>query len=157
MMCAMNIDFTKNFVAFQHGWILAQAPATPGSPGDVAPAQPSPSPPIAPAGQPGTQTAPGGPPAPPPQPGIAELLMPMVFMFAIFYFLLIRPQQKRQREHQKLIESVKAGDKIVTNSGIHGLVANVKERTLIVKVADNVKIEFDRAAIASITRAEESA
>ncbi len=156
-MSAMNIDFANNFVAFQHGWILAQTPAGQGSPRDAAPGQPSPAPAGAPTGQTGTQAPPDGPPAPPPQPGILEMFMPMVFMFAIFYFLLIRPQQKKQREHQKLIESVKTGDKVVTNSGIHGLVANVKERTIMLKVADNVKIELDRAAIATITRSDEAA
>jgi len=88
------------------------------------------------------------------QPQGYVFILQLVFIGVIFYFLLIRPQQKRQKEHQKLVESVKTGDKIVTSGGMHGIVANVKERTVMVKVADNVKIELDRAAITSVERAE---
>lgn len=89
------------------------------------------------------------------QPGWMSMA-PLVFIFIIFYFLLIRPQQKRQKEHAKLVAGVKTGDRIVTSSGIHGLVANVKDKTVIVKVADNVKIEFDRAAIVSIESGDDA-
>ncbi|MDD5348653.1 MAG: preprotein translocase subunit YajC [Chthoniobacteraceae bacterium] len=80
------------------------------------------------------------------------VILQLVALAAIFYFLLIRPQQKRQKEQAALIASVKTGDKVVTNSGIHGIVANVKDTTVIVKVADNVKIEFDKAAVAAIVK-----
>ncbi len=83
-------------------------------------------------------------------------MLPLVFIFVIFYFMLIRPQQKKAKEHQKLVSAVKSGDKVVTNAGIHGIVANVKDTTVLVKVADNVKIEFDRAAIVTIKASEES-
>ncbi len=89
------------------------------------------------------------------QPGWMSMA-PLVFIFIIFYFLLIRPQQKRQKEHAKLVSAVKTGDRVVTSSGIHGLVANVKDKTVLVKVADNVKIEFDRAAIVSIESGDEA-
>ena len=79
-------------------------------------------------------------------------LLPFAFIFVIFYFLLIRPQQKRQKDHQKLLSNLKTGDKVVTSSGIHGLIANVKDTTFLVKVADNVKIEVDKNAIASVTK-----
>lgn len=92
--------------------------------------------------------APGAPPAPNP---LVQFL-PLIFIFVIFYFLLIRPQQKKQKEHQKLISSLQTGDQIVTNAGIHGTITNVKERTVIVRVADNVKIEFDRGAIVTVIR-----
>jgi len=82
---------------------------------------------------------------------------PLILLVILFYFMLIRPQQKRQKEHQKLIEAVKTGDKVITSSGIHGLVANVKERTILVKVADNVKIEFDKAAITAVDRSADPA
>ena len=82
-------------------------------------------------------------------------LLPFAFIFVIFYFLLIRPQQKRQKEHQQLLANLKTGDKVVTSSGIHGLIANVKDTTFLVKVADNVKIEVDKNAIASVSRAVE--
>ena len=83
--------------------------------------------------------------------------MPFFLILMVFYFLIIRPQQKRQKEHAALVSSVKTGDKVITNSGIHGIVANVKDRTVIVKVADNVKLEFDRAAITSVDKSSDAA
>jgi preprotein translocase subunit YajC len=79
-------------------------------------------------------------------------LLPFAFIFVIFYFLLIRPQQKRQKEHQQLLTNLKTGDKVITTSGIHGLIANVKDTTFLVKIADNVKIEVDKNAIASVSK-----
>ncbi|MBV8099591.1 MAG: preprotein translocase subunit YajC [Verrucomicrobia bacterium] len=79
-------------------------------------------------------------------------LLPFAFIFIIFYFLLIRPQQKRQKEHQQLLSNLKTGDKVITTSGIHGLIANVKDTTFLVKIADNVKIEVDKNAIASVSK-----
>jgi preprotein translocase subunit YajC len=75
---------------------------------------------------------------------------PLIFIGVIFYFLLIRPQQKQRKEQQKLIESIKTGDKVVTSAGIHGMISNVKDRTVMLKVADNVKIEIDKAAVATV-------
>jgi preprotein translocase subunit YajC len=95
------------------------------------------------------QAAPG-----PEQPPLLFQFMPLIIIAVLFYFLLIRPQQKKQKEHEKLVASVKTGDKVVTAGGIHGIVANVKETTFLVKVADNVKIEFDRSAITSVTKAD---
>lgn len=77
-------------------------------------------------------------------------MMPLIFIFIIFYFLLIRPQQRKAKEHAKLVSALKTGDSVVTNAGIHGVISNVKDKTVIVKIADNVKIEFDRAAIVTI-------
>ena len=87
-----------------------------------------------------------------PAPNPIMQFVPLIFIFVIFYFLLIRPQQKKAKDHQKLVSSVQTGDEVVTNAGIHGVITNVKETTVIVRVADNVKIEFDRAAIASVIR-----
>ena len=81
-------------------------------------------------------------------------LAPLFFIGIIFYFLLIRPQQKQRKAHQALLAAVKTGDKVVTNSGIHGMIANVKEQTVLLKVADNVKIEIDKAAITGIEKAD---
>jgi preprotein translocase subunit YajC len=72
------------------------------------------------------------------------------------YFLLIRPQQKRQKEQQKLLSSLKTGDKVITSSGIHGLIANVKETTFLVKIADNVKIEIEKGSIATVAKSAPS-
>ncbi len=90
------------------------------------------------------------------QQNMLATMMPLVFIFVIFYFLLIRPQQKKAKAHEKLISSVKTGDQVVTNAGIHGTVANVKDKTLIIKIADNVKVEFDRGAIAAVVNAPEA-
>jgi preprotein translocase subunit YajC len=87
------------------------------------------------------------------QPNPALIQMPfLIFLIIIFYFLLIRPQQKKAKDHAKLVDSIKTGDQVVTNAGIHGVVANVKEKTLIIKIADNVKVEFDRAAVAAVEK-----
>ncbi len=86
----------------------------------------------------------------PSQPNALVSMLPLVFIFVIFYFLLIRPQQKKAKEHAKLIEAIKTGDEVVTNAGIHGVIANVKDKTFIIKIADNVKVEFDRAAVAAV-------
>ena len=80
--------------------------------------------------------------------------VPFILIFVIMYFIMIRPQMRRQKEQQKLIGTLKTGDKIVTNSGIHGLIANVKDSTVIVKVADNVKIEMEKSAIATVAKSE---
>ena len=85
-----------------------------------------------------------------PAPSPIAQFAPLIFIGVIFYFLLIRPQQKQRKEQQKLIEALKTGDKVVTSAGIHGLIANVKEKTVLLKVADNVKIEIDKAAVATV-------
>src|SRR2546423_6111971 len=84
-------------------------------------------------------------PAPGPAGGIG-FFVPFIFIFVIMYFVMFRPQKKRQQQQQLLISSLKTGDRVVTNAGIHGLIANVKETTVIVKVADNVKIEMEKSA-----------
>lgn len=92
----------------------------------------------------------------PAQPSALFQFAPLIIIAILFYFLLIRPQQKKQKDHQKLVAGVKTGDEIVTNAGIHGIVTNVKETTLLLKVADNVKIELDRAAVAIVKTAKNS-
>ena len=95
--------------------------------------------------------APSGPASPG---GGFGFFVPFIFIFVIMYFIMIRPQTRRQKEQQKLIGTLKTGDKVVTNSGIHGLIANVKDSTVVVKVADNVKIEMEKSAIASVAISE---
>ncbi|MBV9007972.1 MAG: preprotein translocase subunit YajC [Verrucomicrobia bacterium] len=93
--------------------------------------------------------------APPSSPGGGLLnFVPFIFLIVIMYFIMIRPQQRRQKEQQRLISALKTGDDVVTSSGIHGRIANVKESTVIVKVADNVKIEMDKAAVTNVKAAE---
>ena len=90
-------------------------------------------------------------PAPGPGGGIG-FFVPFIFIFVIMYFVLFRPQKKRQQEQQRLVASLKTGDRVVTNAGIHGLIANVKETTVIVKVADNVKIEMEKSAVTNVVK-----
>ena len=88
--------------------------------------------------------------------GTANPLMtflPFVAIIAIFYFLIIRPQNKKQKETQKMLSQLKKGDKIVTIGGIHGTIQNVKEQTVIVKVDEDVKLEISRSAISNVITA----
>ena len=71
-------------------------------------------------------------------------------IFAIFYFLLIRPQQRQRKERESLLSTVKAGDRVVMTSGLHGTVIKLSEHSVTVKVADQVRLEFDRTAIGRI-------
>lgn len=75
-------------------------------------------------------------------------LFPLVLIFVIFYFLLIRPQKAKEKEHQKMIANLNKNDEIVTSSGIHGTIVNVKDKTVILRIDDNVKIEIDKNCIA---------
>ena len=84
--------------------------------------------------------------------GIGSFFVPLIFIIIIMYFVMIRPQKKRQEQQQKLIGNLKTGDRVVTNAGIHGLISNVKETTVLVKVADNVKIEIDKSAITNVLK-----
>ena len=76
-------------------------------------------------------------------------------VFLIFYFLLIRPQRKEQKEREALIATVKKGDKIITIGGLHGMVTLTKDRTVIMKVDEGCKIEISRSAIATVLREKE--
>jgi preprotein translocase subunit YajC len=74
-------------------------------------------------------------------------------IFAIFYFLLIRPQQRQKREREATLASVKKGDRIVTTSGLHGTVVGLTEQTMTVRVADQVRLDFDRSALGRVVPA----
>ncbi len=80
--------------------------------------------------------------------------IPIILIFVIMYFLLFRPQIKRQKEQARLVSALKTGDRVVTASGMHGLISNVKERTVILKIADNVKIEMEKSAVTNVVKAE---
>jgi preprotein translocase subunit YajC len=100
-----------------------------------------------------TTTTPAGSPGAPSSPINSLLqspLVPLVCFVVIFYFLLIRPQQKRAKAQQLLISSVKAGDRVLTASGIYGFVTNTDEKTVTIRIAEGVKVDMDRSAIASI-------
>ena len=76
--------------------------------------------------------------------------IPFLFIFGIFYFLIIRPQKQREKEHKALLSRLAKNDEVVTSAGIHGTVVNVKDATVIIRVDDNAKIEVDKAAVAYV-------
>jgi len=76
--------------------------------------------------------------------------LPLIAIVAIFYFLIIRPQNKKRKETEKMLSALKKGDKVVTIGGLHGTVQSVKETTVIIKVDDNVKLEFLRSAVSNV-------
>ena len=88
-----------------------------------------------------------------PSPGFGGFI-PFILIFVIMYFVLLRPQMRRQKDQQRLVSALKTGDRVVTNGGIHGLISNVKETTVIVKVADNVKIEVEKSAVTNVLKPE---
>ncbi|MBU2462193.1 preprotein translocase subunit YajC [bacterium] len=75
--------------------------------------------------------------------------LPIIFIVVIFYLLIILPQQKKDKQHRKMTEELKKGDRIITSAGICGKVVDTREKTIIVEVASNVKIEFLKSAVAS--------
>jgi len=83
-------------------------------------------------------------------------LLPFVLMFAIFYFLLIRPQQKKQRTRGAMLNALKKGDKVVTIGGMHGTIAEITDDTIVLKVNDVTKLTFDRSAINNVSARSET-
>lgn len=76
--------------------------------------------------------------------------VPVIVIFAIFYFLLIAPMRKRQKALQSLVENLKKGDRVVTNGGLHGEVASVKDDIVVLGIADNVRVRVSKSAIAGM-------
>ena len=90
-----------------------------------------------------------------PQPAAANpvaQLLPLALIFVIFYFLLIRPQKQKENEHQKMLKGLDKNDEVVTNAGIHGTIVNVKDKTVILRIDENVKIEIDKSSVAYIKK-----
>ena len=96
--------------------------------------------------------APGG------EPSFLVSLLPLILIFVVFWFLLIRPQQKRMREHKEMVQATKKGDKIITAGGIHGTVSRVvDDNALEVEIAPNVKIKLARETVSqNVTHAEQA-
>ncbi len=89
--------------------------------------------------------------------GMSQTLPTLVMfgaMFAIFYFLMIRPQQKQKQERERMLAAVKRGDRVVTTSGLHGTITGLTETTVTLRVGDQVKLEFDRAAIGRVVEVQ---
>ncbi len=78
--------------------------------------------------------------------------LPLVILFVIFYFLLIRPQQRRQKEHANLLKGLEKNDEVVTAGGVHATVVSVGDRTAMLRIAENVKIEIDKTSIATVSK-----
>ncbi len=82
-----------------------------------------------------------------PQGGGTSMLLFLILMFAAMYFLMIAPQRKRQKQHQKMISELKTGDEVITIGGAMGTITNVKEKTFVIRFGDNNKVEFLKSAI----------
>lgn len=79
-------------------------------------------------------------------------LFPLLFIFGVFYFLIIRPQMKKQKEHAAMINGLKKNDEVVISGGIHGTIINIKEKTFVVRVDENAKIEVDKASVSYVEK-----
>ena len=82
--------------------------------------------------------------------GTLELILPLLLMFGIFYFLLIRPQQKKAKEHKTMVEALGKGDEVITNGGLLAKIIDVDENFLTCKISDNVEVKIQRHAITSV-------
>jgi len=93
----------------------------------------------------------------PPGGGSGAMVTQLLFfaaIFAVFYFLLIRPQQKQKRERERMLTALKKGDRVVTSSGLHGTVTGLDEHKVVLRVADQVRLEFDRGSIGRVVEAQ---
>ena len=79
--------------------------------------------------------------------------VPLIVMFGIFYFLLIRPQQKKAKQHQEMVNALKKGDKVITSGGIHGRITSVNDTTVTLEIADKVRIKVARGNVSTIYQA----
>ena len=87
--------------------------------------------------------------------GALVSFLPLILIFFIFYLLVFRPQQKRQKQHRAMLEALKKGDRVVTSGGLYGTVIGVKSNVAVLKIAENVKAEFQRSAITAVVAAGE--
>jgi preprotein translocase subunit YajC len=87
--------------------------------------------------------------------GMISSLLPLVLIFVVFYFLLIRPQQKKAKEHQLMLDAIKKGDKVVTAGGLYGVVESVGNTTLVLKIAENVKVKIGKGYISTVRSTSE--
>lgn len=82
--------------------------------------------------------------------GMVLQFLPFILVFVIFYFLLVRPQMKRQRELQKMVEGLKRGDRVLTSGGMYGEVMDLKEKSVVLKIGENVKAEFTKQSVVGV-------
>ncbi len=86
-----------------------------------------------------------------------SLIFPIIMIYIIFYFMMIRPQRKKEKEHREMLSGLNKNDEIVTVGGIHGTIVNVKDKTIIVRVDDNVKIELEKTSVSYLTSLQKPA
>ncbi len=79
--------------------------------------------------------------------------LPLVFLFVIFYFMLIRPQQKKQKDHADMVAKLDKNDEVITAGGLHATVISVGEKTAVIRIADNVKVEIEKSSVTQVTKA----
>lgn len=79
-------------------------------------------------------------------------LFPLILIFVVFYFLLIRPQKTKEKQHEKMLAGLAKNDEVVTSSGIHGTIVNVKEKTVILRIDENVKVEIEKNSVAYVKK-----
>lgn len=91
------------------------------------------------------------------QPSTLMTLLPFVAMFAVFYFLMIRPQQKKMKEHETLMNSLQKGEEIITQAGIFGKIHGIADKFITVEVDNNVKIKILKSQVATVLRGEQKA
>lgn len=84
------------------------------------------------------------------QPNMIMQLLPMVVIFGIFYFLVIRPEKKKQKDHKDLLTALTKNDKVITAGGMHGVIVNVKEKTVVVRVDEGCRIELTKESISTV-------
>jgi len=84
-------------------------------------------------------------------------LVPLILIFVIFYFMLIRPQRQKEKQQQQMLKGLNKNDEVVTSSGIHGTIVNVKDKTVTLRIDDNVKIELERNCVAYIKKPQHAA
>lgn len=89
--------------------------------------------------------------------GFGSFLPMMLVMFLIIYFFMIRPEQRKQKEKRNLLGNLKKGDKVLTIGGIYGIVGNVKDDTVMLRIGDNITVKFSKSAISTVVNKEDSA
>ena len=78
--------------------------------------------------------------------------VPLIFLFVVFYFILIRPQQKKQKDHANMLTKLDKNDEVITAGGVHATVISVGDKTAIIRIADNVRVEIEKSSISSVIK-----
>ncbi|OIO38960.1 MAG: preprotein translocase subunit YajC [Candidatus Omnitrophica bacterium CG1_02_46_14] len=89
------------------------------------------------------------------EPSAILQFLPLVFLFVVFYFLILRPQQKKQKEHTQMLGKLDKNDEVITSGGVHATVISVGEKTVILRIADSVKIEIEKSSIQTVKKSRQ--